>query len=165
MNVCGAGLRFLGYVVRGDGLRLTLRAKRRFLAGIREADREQDPGKAQALVAFTERADAAGFRRKTIFGSSAGGVNRVNRGGSWNDNARNCRSANRDRNEPGYRNNNLGFRPALAPSSREGRMPFDEQADGPVAPTRRDETQRLPGLVGGADTPVERPPESPFREG
>ncbi|MBC8177483.1 MAG: hypothetical protein H8E19_08765 [Deltaproteobacteria bacterium] len=34
----------------------------------------------------------------------------MNRGGSWNNNARNCRSANRNRNTPGNRNNNLGFR-------------------------------------------------------
>ncbi|MGI8997457.1 MAG: hypothetical protein ACR2GW_12400 [Pyrinomonadaceae bacterium] len=32
------------------------------------------------------------------------------RGGSWNNNANNCRSANRNRNEPGERNNNNGFR-------------------------------------------------------
>ena len=36
--------------------------------------------------------------------------NRVNRGGSWNNNPRNVRSANRNRNSPGNRNNNLGFR-------------------------------------------------------
>jgi hypothetical protein len=34
----------------------------------------------------------------------------VNRGGSWNNNARNCRSANRNNNSPGNRNNNLGLR-------------------------------------------------------
>jgi hypothetical protein len=38
------------------------------------------------------------------------GSNRVNRGGSWNNNARNCRSANRNRNTPTNTNNNLGFR-------------------------------------------------------
>ncbi|MBI4603833.1 MAG: hypothetical protein HY721_17900 [Planctomycetes bacterium] len=35
------------------------------------------------------------------------------RGGSWNNNPRNCRAANRNRNEPGNRNNNTGFRVAL----------------------------------------------------
>jgi hypothetical protein len=38
------------------------------------------------------------------------GSNRVNRGGSWNNNARNCRSANRNNNDPDNRNNDLGFR-------------------------------------------------------
>jgi hypothetical protein len=38
------------------------------------------------------------------------------RGGSWNNNAQNCRSANRNNNEPDNRNNNLGFRLA---SSRQ----------------------------------------------
>jgi len=38
----------------------------------------------------------------------------VNRGGSWNNNPWNCRSANRNRNTPDNRNNNLGFRVALA---------------------------------------------------
>jgi len=42
------------------------------------------------------------------------GANRVLRGGSWNNNGRNCRSANRNRNEPGNRNHNIGFRLALA---------------------------------------------------
>jgi hypothetical protein len=45
---------------------------------------------------------------------------RVVRGGSWNTEPRNLRSANRNRNEPDNRNNNLGFRPAstLARPSR-----------------------------------------------
>jgi len=38
----------------------------------------------------------------------------VNRGGSWNNDPRNCRSANRNRNTPDNRNNNLGFRLAAA---------------------------------------------------
>jgi formylglycine-generating enzyme required for sulfatase activity len=39
----------------------------------------------------------------------------VNRGGSWNNNPSNCRVANRNNNTPDNRNNNLGFRVALAP--------------------------------------------------
>jgi formylglycine-generating enzyme required for sulfatase activity len=38
------------------------------------------------------------------------GANRVNRGGSWNNDARNCRVANRDNDHPGNRDHNLGFR-------------------------------------------------------
>lgn len=38
----------------------------------------------------------------------------MNRGGSWNNDASNCRSANRNRNSPDNRNNNLGFRVALS---------------------------------------------------
>lgn len=39
---------------------------------------------------------------------------RVNRGGSWNNQPDNVRSANRNRNDPTNRNNNLGFRLAQA---------------------------------------------------
>jgi len=53
-------------------------------------------------------------RVRTIAGERPQASNRVNRGGSWNNNARNCRSANRNRNTPTNRNNNLGFRVALS---------------------------------------------------
>ncbi len=43
------------------------------------------------------------------------GANRVDRGGCWGDDARDCRSANRHRFEPGRRIHYLGFRVALAP--------------------------------------------------
>jgi formylglycine-generating enzyme required for sulfatase activity len=37
-------------------------------------------------------------------------IARVLRGGSWNNNPQNLRSANRNRNQPDNRNNNIGFR-------------------------------------------------------
>jgi len=40
------------------------------------------------------------------------GPNRVNRGGGFNNTAANCRSANRNANQPTNRNNTLGLRPA-----------------------------------------------------
>ncbi|MBO5123900.1 MAG: SUMF1/EgtB/PvdO family nonheme iron enzyme [Spirochaetaceae bacterium] len=43
-------------------------------------------------------------------GGAASGSNRVNRGGSWNNNADNCTVSNRNYNDPNNRNNNLGFR-------------------------------------------------------
>ena len=53
------------------------------------------------------------------------GNNRVLRGGSWNNNAENCRVSNRNNNNPDNRNNNNGFR--IAHSSRLGWMSAFEQ--------------------------------------
>jgi hypothetical protein len=53
------------------------------------------------------------------------GSNRVNRGGSWNNNARNCRSANRNNNSPDNRNDNLGLRLVSTRSCR--RMRFTDR--------------------------------------
>ncbi|MBF0631361.1 MAG: SUMF1/EgtB/PvdO family nonheme iron enzyme [Magnetococcales bacterium] len=57
------------------------------------------------------------FRIKKGDGRKAGG-NRVIRGGSWNDNARNVRAAYRNRHPSDNRNDDLGFRCARA----HGRM-------------------------------------------
>ncbi|MBV8780210.1 MAG: SUMF1/EgtB/PvdO family nonheme iron enzyme [Phycisphaerae bacterium] len=43
----------------------------------------------------------------------AGSKARVLRGGSWNNNPRNCRCANRNNNAPDNRNNSVGFRVVL----------------------------------------------------
>ena len=40
----------------------------------------------------------------------ASGSNRVKRGGSWNNDGTNLRSAKRNNNTPGNRKNNIGFR-------------------------------------------------------
>ncbi len=49
---------------------------------------------------------------------SNGSGARVIRGGDWNNNARNCRSANRNNNNPDNRNNNIGFRLASTPDNK-----------------------------------------------
>jgi hypothetical protein len=64
------------------------------------------------------------FRSKVFqFGLNAeNGSNRVNRGGGWNNNAVNCRSANRNNDAPGNRNDNLGFRLLSARHCRRRRV-------------------------------------------
>ena len=47
----------------------------------------------------------------------------MNRGGSWNNNARNCRVSNRNNNTPSNRNNNLGLRLALSKTSTQVNTP------------------------------------------
>ena len=70
-----------------------------------------------ALTAFIQMADTLGWRRK------ASGSNRVQRGGSYNNDANNCRSAYRNNNNPSNRNNNNGFRLccSAAPQDSENR--------------------------------------------
>ena len=50
---------------------------------------------------------------------AATGMFRVSRGGGWDSDVRLCRAARRGGFSPGIRNNNLGFRVALAPMSPE----------------------------------------------
>ncbi|MBT3193721.1 MAG: hypothetical protein HN341_14330 [Verrucomicrobia bacterium] len=40
----------------------------------------------------------------------------MNRGGSWNNNANNCRVGNRNNNNPNNANNNIGFRACVPPA-------------------------------------------------
>ena len=64
------------------------------------------------------------------------------RGGAWNNNARNLRSANRNRNDRTNRNNNNGFR--LTQSARCPERPFSRKR-----PARhRVSMSLLPGRAG-----------------
>ena len=45
------------------------------------------------------------------------------RGGSWNNNTANARAAKRNNEQPGKRNNNLGFRLVFAPRTSKAKMP------------------------------------------
>ncbi|MBR4188454.1 MAG: SUMF1/EgtB/PvdO family nonheme iron enzyme [Kiritimatiellae bacterium] len=66
---------------------------------------------------------------------ASSGSNRVKRGGSWNNDAANCRSANRNNNNPSNRNNNLGFRLS---SIRPGKSPPPPTGSHPATPAPRD---------------------------
>ena len=69
---------------------------------------------------------------------------RVLRGGSWNNNTRNCRSSNRNRNNPTNRNNNNGFRVASAPVAGTGQV---SRGDPPgVHDGAQERDPRFPGL-------------------
>jgi hypothetical protein len=84
-------------------------------------------------------------------GEGRTGDNRVLRGGSWINNGRNCRSANRNNNSPGNANNNIGFRLARAQlavgmsdydqtfilSGRENSLPAKIKATGCVSNASR----------------------------
>ena len=75
------------------------------------------------------------------------GSNRVVRGGSWNNNANNCRSGNRNQNTADNRNNNIGFRVcSAAPAQKTGRMSLPEPDDACVLLT-----EDVPGGRAGSD--------------
>lgn len=91
--------------------------------------------------------------------------NRVLRGGSWNNNGRWCRSANRNGNHPGNRNDNIGFRLSRAQQGRTALL--TRPLSCPLANfLRKDvsgETQTAFRYVGRqARLPVEGLPESFF---
>jgi hypothetical protein len=64
-------------------------------------------------------------RHQRLRHGESNGSNRVNRGGSWNNNASNVRAANRNNDDPANRNNNLGFRLA-SPEARSHKLPVPE---------------------------------------
>jgi hypothetical protein len=80
-----------------------------------------------------------------------GGSIRVKRGGSWIDPARNCRSARRGSNEPGYRDNNLGFRASqvLDCSVRAGKVVGGVTGEGVLVLGLRPRATLLSALTPG----------------
>ncbi len=138
LNRVEAGLPLLGHLVYREKVSLLGVAKRRYRAKLAEAYQRLASGEwcqavfaqhAQALVAVTEYAGETEYRKEVLrLLQKKGiipqeGVERVLRGGSWNNNARNCRSANRNRNQPDNRNNNNGLRVGCSapPAQESGR--------------------------------------------
>ncbi|MDR0940880.1 MAG: SUMF1/EgtB/PvdO family nonheme iron enzyme [Bacteroidales bacterium] len=125
LNANDRGLPFLGYLLYASHTRLTANSRKRFAKkmenyaekfAVGEWGQQEYQNHVLPLVAFTRHANTFVLRQKIINTNRASieeGSNRVNRGGSWNNNASNCRVANRNNNTPSNRNNNLGFRLVL----------------------------------------------------
>ena len=66
INKCGYGIPFLSYRVTPNGLRLSLKAKRRFKKKIKNANETKNLNKVFALLSFVNRADSLEFRKKVL---------------------------------------------------------------------------------------------------
>lgn len=94
-------------------------------------------------------------------GAGHSGVNRVLRGGAWNNHARNVRAANRNGNAPGNRNANIGVRLSQAhdPTGRSVPDPIGIQI---LAGSRGGEKQMGVGALVGPQSGRERAPARLF---
>jgi retron-type reverse transcriptase len=127
---CAEPPRFLGFQLYADGRRRlpedNVRRFRNRLRGLRDRWRAGTIGlgdvtaRVSAWIAHAEHANTWRLRHAIFRGGLFDPANapeawtapcrRVVRGGSWNNNPDNLRSANRNRNTTDNRNNNLGFR-------------------------------------------------------
>jgi hypothetical protein len=96
-------------------------------------------------------------------GAGRTGSNRVYRGGSWNSNARNVRAAYRNANDPGNRNDNLGFR--LAREQERAGRPAPDPTGAASGPLGVGETQAGPGVGVAAADALSKPRRWPFYVG
>ena len=120
---------FLGFELHADGGRslpeVNIRRFRNRLRGLRDQYRAGTIGlgdaepRIRAWIAHAENANTWRLRHAIFLGGRfdprpleawTAPCRRVVRGGSWNNNPQNLRSANRNRNTTDNRNNNLGFR-------------------------------------------------------
>jgi RNA-directed DNA polymerase len=124
---CAEPATFLGYVLHADGQRSlpeeNVRRFRNRLRGLRDRWRAGTVSKEEvqqcvgAWIAHASHAQTQGLRHALFRGGwfdplwePDGPPVGVLRGGSWNVFPNNLRSANRNRNTPDNRNNNIGFR-------------------------------------------------------
>jgi len=122
LNKVTQGISFLGYKLFPNKILLNrtskLRFKRKFNTYQKYLNENIWDDKTfqrhiNPLLSFVQHAYTKRLRKEIIEGS-----NRVLRGGSWNNNAQNCRVSNRNNNTPDNRNNNIGFRLASAHKKR-----------------------------------------------
>ena len=130
---------FLGFELHADGGRClpedNVRRFRNRLRGLRDKHRAGSIGlgdvepRVRAWIAHAEHANTWRLRHAIFRGGRfdpsqteawTAPCRRVVRGGSWNNNPQNLRSANRNRNTTDNRNNNIGFRVGSTLSARTG---------------------------------------------
>ena len=137
---CREPAQFLGFVLHDDGRRRlpedNVRRFRNRLRGLRDqwragsVDIEDVDARVRAWIAHAEHADTWRLRHAIFRGGRfdpakaleawTAPCRRAVRGGSWDNNPDNLRSANRNRNTTDNRNNNLGFRVARTLSAGAG---------------------------------------------
>jgi RNA-directed DNA polymerase len=137
---CSAPAQFLGFELHADGRRRlpedNVRRFRNRLRGLRDRWRagtinlDDVDARVSAWIAHAEHADTWRLRQTIFRGGRfdpartpeawTAPCRRVLRGGSWNNNPQNLRSANRNRNTTDNRNNNIGFRVGRTLSARAG---------------------------------------------
>jgi len=123
LNKVEHGLPALGFIIFPKETLLNSRSKKRFATKLKQCsnllnnnliDEFNYSQRVLSLYGFISHSKYKGFARTLIksidTGSGIKGSNRVLRGGSWNNNARNVRVSNRNNNNPDNRNNNIGFR-------------------------------------------------------
>ena len=113
------GLPFLGFRIYPGVIKLSHQSWRRFRRRVIGQDKMLAQGiigeetwqrSISSLVGHVRHANSRNLRMHFFEARGDRGSNRVNRGGSWNNPAHNCRSAYRNNDHPGNRNINLGFR-------------------------------------------------------
>ena len=136
---CAEPSQFLGFELHPGGYRRVpednVRRFRNRLRGLRDQYRAGTIGlgdvesRVRAWIAHAEHANTWRLRHAIFRGGRfdpakpeawTAPCRRVLRGGSWNNNPQNLRSANRNRNTTGNRNNNIGFRVGSTLSARAG---------------------------------------------
>ena len=170
LNRSARGMDFLGYRVFPGRLGLARASRDRYRRRLKQVEAWRQNGwmddseaqrRMDALGAFPAHASCLAWRREAherIFAQANGdwtqadGDNRINRGGSFNNTAENCTAGNRNRNNPGNTNRDLGLRLAASGSTAPAGSLCSPRPI-PVPGHGRDETTRLrplppPLLVG-----------------
>lgn len=131
-----------------------------------------------ALCAHTESCGARGFRRavldfqdgETMWVAAMdvpSGSNRVNRGGSWNNNANNCRVANRNNNNPDQQQQQSGVPlcPQLRPPAPDGAI-TNRGLNRPPSRSRPSEVcDKMPSRPPGVSSPAAAGSNTPGGQG